>query len=102
MTYFTWSEADTAKLKRIAPNVTKEEAARIIGCSFNSIKSKARRAKIVFKKIGEKHHSSITRDHDVELARALHDEGFTLSQISEKLEMDMNRVNYYVHYRGAI
>jgi len=57
------------------------------------------------RRYGERHHRARHSDHDVELARALRDEGLTYREIAEKLEVSYWTARDWCDYRtrtGAI
>lgn len=99
MNRFIWTPSALTKLRRLAKNHTMQQVADEIGCSKNAVRGKARIEGIKFQKYGERHHSAKYTDHDVYLARALVDEGVTMTEAGRKLEIPQPVVSMY--YRNV-
>lgn len=100
---FKWIESNLLILRRISSTHTIAEAAKEIGCSEPTISKACRDYKISFRKYGDKHHLCSHSDHDVELARSLRDEGLSIKEIAEKMEMTaqfVSRVTNYIERRN--
>jgi len=49
-------------------------------------------------KNGDNHYAVKHSDHDVELCRALHDEGLSVTEIADKMEIPQSYVSQIVRY----
>lgn len=90
---FIWTPTTLTKLRKLSKTHTMQQAADEIGCSKNSVYSKAKREGISFRKYGQLHHSSKYSDHDVYLARALIDEGVPKAEVSRKLDAPLHAIS---------
>ncbi len=95
---FKWVESNLATLRRISSTHTIKEAAKELGCCETTISKACRDYKISFRKYGDKHHLCVHSDHDVELARSLRDEGLSIKDIAEKMEMAVGYVSRITNY----
>ncbi|TCW22666.1 hypothetical protein [Vibrio crassostreae] len=94
-----WSAADSQFLKQNAQCMTAKEVGKHLNRTEISVKSKAKQLGVFFQKYGEHHHLAKYGDHDVELCRALDDEGLKPFEIAEKMELDYSYVQCILKYR---
>ncbi|PTO78428.1 hypothetical protein CWN84_07725 [Vibrio splendidus] len=94
-----WSVDDTQFLKRNAQLMTSKLIGEYLGRTEISIKSKAKQIGVTFQKHGDAHHLAKYSAHDVELCRALSDEGLKPCEIAEKMELDYSYVSCVLNYR---
>ena len=99
MKRFNWTPSALTKLRKLSKTQTMQQVADEIGCNKNAVRGKARSEGIKFQKYGERHHSAKYTDHDVYLARALVDEGLTMTEAGKKLEIPQPVVSMY--YRNV-
>ena len=94
-----WTDAEDAIIRRNAATMTTQQIADLLpGRSAVSVRGYAHRKGIRLYKSGERHHRCRIPDHDVELCRAMHDEGLTVKEIAEKMEINPGTVSQYVNY----
>ena len=94
-----WSAADTQFLRRNAQRMTSKQMGEYLERTEVSIKSKAKQIGVTFQKHGDAHHLAKHSAHDVELCRALSDEGLKPCEIAEKMELDYSYVSCVLNYR---
>lgn len=82
------TNTELSRIKMLRHSHTMAEAAKELGVPKSRVVGAAERYKIRFQKRGEKHHAATYSDRDIELCRELHDEGLSLNEISEKMEID--------------
>ncbi|WP_299689247.1 hypothetical protein [uncultured Vibrio sp.] len=94
-----WSSSDTQFLRRNAQRMTSKQMGEYLERTEVSIKSKAKQIGVTFQKHGDAHHLAKHSAHDVELCRALSDEGLKPCEIAEKMELDYSYVQCVLNYR---
>lgn len=94
-----WTPEEIAILRRNAAAMTSRQLAALLpGRSATAIRRYAAQNGISLAKRGERHHRTTVPDADVELCRALHDEGLPVSEIARKMELKPETVRHYVNY----
>ncbi len=94
-----WETKEEQFLTNNAQRMTAKEIGEHLNRTEISIKSKAKQLGVTFQKYGEQHHLAKHCAHDVELCRALEDEGLKPYQIAEKMELDYSYVQCILKYR---
>lgn len=95
---FKWTEPKINKLRAMSKTMTMSQAADRMEIKKHQVDHASRRYGISFKKIGQHHHSSVRSSDDVELIRALRDEGLGVEEIADKFEIHSGTVSKYVNF----
>lgn len=85
-------------IRRHAGKLGALEIGEILGMSRGAVQAHASALRISLRRYGEKNHVAKVSNADVELCRALRDEGLTVSKIAEKMELSTSYVNHVVYY----
>lgn len=107
MSWNAWSEEETKFLIKNSHRMTAKEIAAAIDRSEVSVWSKARYLKktgrnIQLQKSGTNHHLTTHTNDDVELCRALNDNGLTYRTIAKKMEIPLGTVQEWCSYRSRL
>lgn len=94
-----WGNEEKKFLKCNAQCMTAKEIGKHLNRTEVAIKSKAKQLGVTFQKYGEQHHLAKHGADDVELCRALEEEGLKPYQIAEKMELDYSYVQCILKYR---
>ncbi|EBV1888614.1 DNA-binding protein [Salmonella enterica subsp. enterica] len=89
-------------IRQCAGAMTVESIGRLIGRTSASVRAKARELNIKLYLRGDYHQSAKYPQADIELARALHREGITRRDISEKLEMPAGAVKQFIYFERRV
>ncbi|MEZ9172277.1 hypothetical protein AB4122_12595 [Vibrio cyclitrophicus] len=95
----SWTNKEEQYLKLNAQCMTAKEIGKHLNRTEVGIKSKAKQLGVTFQKYGDQHHLVKHCSGDVELCRALEDEGFKPYQIAEKMDLDYSYVQCILKYR---
>lgn len=90
---YKWTDKQIDLMISLRNTHTMKEAAKVVGCSENNIRSKARALNVSFRKYGENHFSGKHSNEDVRLVKLLLEEGLTQKVIAEKMEMTQPEVS---------
>lgn len=82
-----YTPAEVRLIRKYAVTHTAQQIGEMLGRSRYSVIQKARSEGISMIKHGETHYNVKYTDHDVELCRALHDEGLSQTEIAKKMEI---------------
>lgn len=94
-----WTPEEITTLRRHAATMTSRQLTALLpGRSATAIRRYAAQNGIPLAKRGERHHRATISDADVELCRALHDEGLPVIEIARKMELNPETVRQYVNY----
>lgn len=99
MKHFTWTPSDLTKLRKLSKTHSRQEAAKIIGCTYSALIGKCKRDGISFRKHGENHPTAKRSNDDVRLIRLLLDEKMPVKEIAEKFEVTPTTV-YNLKYHN--
>lgn len=94
-----FTRSEITLLRNLARSHTAQQIADMTGRSRRSIANKAFELGISMKKNGDAHYNVKHSDHDIELCRALYDEGLPIREISEKMEIPANYLSNILHFR---
>ncbi|MGL4193211.1 MAG: hypothetical protein ACRCRU_11750 [Vibrio sp.] len=94
-----WSEKEVLFLTKNASLMSADEISAKLDRTAQAVQRKAGKLGVSLRKYGEKHHLAKVSDHDVELCRALHDEGVKPFQIAEKMGLGYSYVQWILNYR---
>lgn len=97
-----WVRAEIMIIRQCAGTMTVENIGRLIGRTGAAVRTKACEQGIKLYLRGDHHQSARYRQHDVELARELHQEGVSRRDIAEKLEMPLSAINQYVYFERRV
>jgi len=89
---------EIALIRDKAATHTAAQIAEMTGRSRRAIANKAYELRISMKKHGDTHYRVKHSDHDIELCRALFEEGVSIADIAEKMEIDRSYVSNIVHF----
>lgn len=101
-----FSHAEDSIIRKFAGIKSTEEIAqmvtelRIRPATIVTIKNRARRLKISLRRKGENYPHAKGSDEDVELCRALYEEGLYPKEIAEKMEMSRSHVGAIVYFHS--
>jgi len=97
--YHRWTEAEKKIVRENAHCMTAIQLGEMLGISHRAIQSFAQNNNIKFKKKGDRHYMCQIPDADVEMCRALYDEGLTPKVIAEKMEIKRGTVQKIVTFQ---
>ncbi|HFZ5261123.1 TPA: hypothetical protein ACIK6T_002804 [Yersinia enterocolitica] len=98
--YKPWLPDEVAYLRKAAATTSRyQRIADHLGRTLRAVQIKARKEGIGPTCGGERHYNAKHSDHDVELCRALYDEGVKPKVIAGKMEMPTSTVYAIIHYR---
>lgn len=89
-------EEDTI-LRQYARTHTAQQIGDMLNRTRRSVVNRVVRLGISMIKCGENHYAVKHSDHDIELCRALYDEGMTVAEIARKMEMGTGYVSQIIH-----
>ncbi|MNG64339.1 hypothetical protein D3C79_225780 [compost metagenome] len=95
----SWSQKDVDFIKRHIGLQSYQQIADLMGRTRHAVYMKASKIGINPGGFGESHYRAKYSDHDVELCRALYQEGIKPRVIAEKMEMPVTSVYSIVYYR---
>lgn len=91
-----YTPAEIQLIREYAATHTAKQIGEILGRSRRSVLQKAGSLKVSIGRSGDRHYNVKHTDHDVELCRALYDEGLNCRQIAEKMEISHSYVRKIV------
>lgn len=94
-----WSPDEVAYLRAAVTTTRYQDIAKRLGRSQKAVQQKAFVEGVNPSNIGECNRNTKHSDHDVELCRALHEDGVKPKFISEKMEIPVATVYRIVYYR---
>lgn len=94
-----WSPAELAYLRKSVTTTRYRDIADHLGRSLRAVQQKASGEGVNPSIIGECNRNAKFSDHDVELCRALYDEGIKPRFIAEKMAIPVDSVYKITHYR---
>lgn len=77
---------------------TAQQLGDMLGRTRRSIANKAHSLGISMKKRGDNHYNVKHSEHDIELCRALFDDGMSVREISEKMEIDQPYLSNILYF----
>lgn len=92
-----FSPDEDAILKKYARTHTAQQIADMLNRTRRSVVNRVIRIGISMIKSGENHYAVKYSDHEIELCRALYDEGLSVAEIARKMEMNNGYVNRIIH-----
>ncbi|AHM71662.2 TPA: hypothetical protein P0N90_002069 [Yersinia enterocolitica] len=94
-----WSPGEVAYLREAVKTTRYRDIADHLGRSPKAVQQKAFVEGVNPSIVGECNRNAKFSDHDVELCRALYDEGIKPRYIAEKMEIPVASVYKIIHYR---
>lgn len=94
-----WSPDEVAYLRETVKTTLYRDIANRLGRTPKAVQQKAFAERINPSAIGERNRNSKHSDHDVELCRALYDEGVKPGIIADKMDIPVSAVYQIVYYR---
>lgn len=94
-----WSPDEVAYLREAVTTTKYRDIADHLGRTTTAIRVRAFFEGVNPSSIGERNRNAKHSDHDVELCRALYDEGIKPRYIAEKMEMPVSAVYGIVYFR---
>lgn len=91
-----YTRHEIAILQKHAATHTARQIGEMLGRTRLSVKRKAYELGIKMRKSGDNHYLTKHTDHEIELCRALYDEGLNCRQIAEKMETSHSYVRKIV------
>ncbi len=83
-----YTPGEVAAIRKYGLTHTAQQIADMLGRSRRSVSNKAFELGISMTKRGDNHYHVKHSNHDIELCRALRDEGLSVREIAEKMEID--------------
>lgn len=99
-THRRWSYEEEKYLRENHQRLTIRQMAQHLGRSYDSTACKCYAMNLDCRLYANKNHHTVYSFEDVELCRDLFDEGLTIRQISEKMEVPYQRVCEWVNMRS--
>ncbi|WP_392433172.1 hypothetical protein ACF3VQ_01945 [Yersinia sp. HM-2024] len=96
----SWAPDELAYLREAATTIRYQDIAEHLGRTPKAVQQKAFTEGINPSNIGERNRNARYSDYDVELCRALYDEGVKPAIIAEKMEVPVAYVYKVTHYRS--
>ncbi len=93
-----YSPLEDSILRQYARTHTAAQIAVMLNRSRKSVTNRVHLLGISMIKNGDNHYAVKHSDHDVELCRALHDEGLSVTEIADKMEIPQSYVSQIVRY----
>lgn len=93
---FTNEEIDL--IRKHGRTHTAQQIGNMIGRSRRSVANKAFELGISMKKNGDNHYNVKHSDHDIELCRAMFDDGLSVREIAEKMEIKQEYLSNILHF----
>lgn len=94
-----WSPDEVAYLRKAVTTTRYQDIAEHLGRTLTAIRVRANAEGVNPSNIGECNRNAKHSDHDVELCRALYEEGVKPRVIAGKMEMPVSAVYGIVYYR---
>lgn len=93
-----WTHDEERYLKQNHQRLTILQMAKSLGRSYSSTAQKCERLGLDCRIFGEKNHQTIYCAEDVELSRALFEEGLTRKEIAEKMEIPYQSICNFISF----
>ncbi|EFH3308133.1 TPA: DNA-binding protein [Escherichia coli] len=93
-----WCRAEIMILRQCAGTMKVKSIGSLIGRSEAAVRTKVREKGVSLLLRGDFHQSAKYSQHDIELARQLHQRGVSRREIARKFGMPLRTVNNYVYF----
>ncbi|EPF6559518.1 hypothetical protein KY218_000602 [Serratia marcescens] len=98
--HHTPKEQARSILRKYAGKLSAAEIGELFGLSTKTIYRLAQNTGISLQRYGDNHHSAKVSSNDVELCRALYEEGVPVTIIAEKMELPKRYVSQVIRFYG--